>query len=255
MWREALTGMALCGAVGAWAETPADVRACMEANQPAAVRTQSFELTSYDRTGQERVLKGRAFGMRENGLARLTAVVEFPNDLAQAAFLVRETANTAETYVYMPAVKRVTHLAGAAMGGKLWGTDFSYSEFRQIQTTFAGGEARLEGAAEQDGRTLDVLVLSRRVAGPEGYDSIRVLVDRQTCVPLRAEFTRGGTVRKLMTAPPAQLRQAGARWYPGEIVLQDLAAGTRTRLRTLQLSTPDKLPASMFQPMMFYSAR
>jgi len=242
------------GAAGA-APPAAGVVECMNANLPQAVRVQAVEITTWDRAGQERVLKGRMFGTRDHDRARVMARVEYPGDLAGTAFLLREATSSTEMYVYLPAVNRVKRIAGAAMTGKLWGTDFSYNEFQRVSNAFAGGAIQLAGAQALEGRAVHELLLLPPSSEGEPYDSIRVLVDRQTCVPLQAEFRKAGAVRKRLTAPAAALRQAGSHWYASELTLQDLVEGTRTRLRVVGVSAAGKLSASYFHPQQFHSAR
>lgn len=242
--------------LGLWAGgAMAGVVDCMSANLPRTLRVQSVEVTTWDRAGQARVMKGRIFGSREKDRGRVMALVEYPGDLAGAAFLVREAEPAAELYVYLPSVKRVKRLAGSNMTGKLWGTDFSYSEFRRVANAFAGGGAVEAGTAQHDGRAVHVLDIRPGTAEGEAYDAIRVWVDRQTCVPLQAEFRRAGKVLKRMAAPAASLRQAGTQWYASELTLGDLVEGTRTRLRVTGVSAGGHVSASTFHPQQFYSAR
>jgi len=100
-----------------------------------------------------------------------------------------------------------------------------------------------------------VLRLTPEAGAGESYDSIGVLVDQKTCVPLKAEFRQAATVRKLMTVPAEALRQAGSQWYPAELTLRDLVEGTRTRLRVTGVSAGARLSASYFHPQQFYSVR
>jgi hypothetical protein len=234
---------------------PADVIACMRDNLPAAVRVQTFELTSWDRAGGERVLRGRLFGTRENDRARVMARLEFPHDVAGTAFLLREASVKPELYLYLPSINRVKRLAGAAAGGKLWGTDFSYGEFQRVQQAFGGGTAVVEGQAQHDGRPVHVVALTAPATEENPYDSVRLLVDARSCVPLQAEFRRAEVVRKLLTVRADQLQQAGKHWYAAETELKDLQEGTRTRLRVLGLSAAPSLSAGYFHPQQFYSAR
>lgn len=250
--RQLVAGALSWLAAGIAAAAPA--HDCLDRNLPGTLRVQEVEMTTWDRAGQERVMRGRIFGSREKAQARIMARVDFPGDLAGAAFLVREAQPAAEFYVYLPSVNRVKRLAGSSMNGKLWGTDFSYSEFRRVAGAFGSGQLRRAGTAQHDGRAVHDLELAPGQDDPD-YDSIRVLADQQTCVPLRAEFRRSGQVRKLLTAPAAGLRQAGSHWYPAELTLHDRQLGTRTRLRVLALTAGVRLSASTFHPQQFHSVR
>lgn len=254
--RRLLLAVVLLGPCVAAAAVPpaATLTQCMVANLPKAVRIQAVEMTSWDRSGQERVMKGRIFGTRDQERTRVMARVDYPNDLAGTAFLLREAKSATEMYVYLPTVNRVKRIAGAAMTGKLWGTDFSYNEFRRVANAFDGGAIQLAGVTRLEDRAVHEVLLAPPAGEGEPYDSIRVLVDQQTCVPLQAEFRKGGAVRKVMTAPPAALRQLGSQWYAAELTLKDLVEGTRTRLRVLGVSPAGKLSASYFHPQQFHSA-
>jgi hypothetical protein len=254
--RSLLVAGILLAAVEAGATSPAaDVEACMRANMPSSVRVQAVEVTSYDRAGEARVLRGRIFGTRADERSQVMARVEFPGDLAGAAFLVRDGADAAAMYMYLPSVNRVKRLAGPVMTGKLWGTDFSYNEFRQITAAFAGGAAVHEGMAQLGGRPVHRLKLTPGPAEQQPYSAIDVLVDQQTCVPLRAEFRAGERVRKVFTVSPADLRQAGSHWYAGQMDLRDMGAGTHTQLRVLGIAVGVALSASYFHPQQFHSVR
>jgi hypothetical protein len=243
------------GVAAAGAAPPDALRHCMTANLPRAVRVQSVEMTTWDRSGQERVIRGRMFGARDRERTRVMARVEFPGDLAGTAFLLREAQPATEMYVYLPATNRVKRIAGAAGGGKLWGSDFSYNEFRRVANAFADGAFQVVGRTDLDGRAVHEVMLAPSAGAGEAYDAIRVLVDQQTCVPLQAEFRQAGTARKVMTAPATGLRQAGAQWYAAELTLRDLAAGTQTRLRVLGVAPVAKLSPSYFHPQQFHSTR
>ena len=141
------------------------------------------------------------------------------------------------------------------MNGKLWGTDFSYSEFRRVAGAFADGTATPAGETAIEGRPAQILRLSPPAGDSEPYDAIRVTVDRRTCVPLQAEFLKGAAVKKVMSAPATGLRQYAGQWYASELTLRDVLAGTRTRLRVTRVTPGARLSASYFHPQQFYSVR
>lgn len=232
---------------------PDPVRQCMSANLPQTLRVQEFEVTTWDRAGQERVMKGRLFGARADDRRQLMARVEHPGDVAGTSFLVRDAGKGTEMYVYLPGVNRVKRLAGSHMHGKLWGTDFSYNEFRHVADAFADGQVTVAAAAPHQGRAVHDLTLTPAAGAQDPYDKIRVLVDAQSCVPLQAEFRKGPRTRKVLTVPPESLRQADGHWYAGELVLRDIVAGTRTRLRVLGVTPGLRLSKGHFHPQQFHA--
>lgn len=198
-------------------------------------------------------MKGRLFGASADDRRQLMARIEHPGDLAGTSFLVRDAGKGTEMYVYLPGVNRVKRLAGSHMHGKLWGTDFSYSEFRRVADAFADGHATMAAAPPHQGRAVHDMTLTPAAGAQDPYDQIRVLVDAQTCVPLQAEFRKGPRTRKVLTVPAETLRQAGGHWYAGELVLRDIVAGTRTRLRVLGVTPGLRLSKGHFHPQQFHA--
>lgn len=244
-----------CAPLGA-AQDAAAVAECMRANLPKAVRIQRIELTAVDRGGGERVLKGRVFGRREDGRAEIMARIEAPADLSGSAYLVREAEPRDELYVYLPASNRVKRIAGGGGSGKLWGTDFSPAEFNLAQSAFEAGALRLVGTAQLEGRPVYRLAIpaSPEPGEPPAYDAVDIQVDQATCVVLRADFMLAGKLRKRLSAPAAQLRQSAGKWYPGEVLLEDVVNLTRTRLRVLNVKYEQQLSGRYFHPHQFHLA-
>src|SRR5919109_475270 len=119
--RRYLSVLFCCPLIALAAEpTPGDITSCMRANIPQTVRIQQVEITSWDRDQGERRLKGKLFGTREKERARVMMRIEAPSDLAGAAFLVRETEKSDETFLYLPAVQKVRRITGGQMDGQLW---------------------------------------------------------------------------------------------------------------------------------------
>jgi len=227
--------------------------ACMKANLPPTVRIQTIEVTSFDRAGSERTLKGTVYATREpNNKASVLLRVDAPADLARSAYLVRETSSGDDIHIYLPAVNRTRRITGAAVDGNLWGSDISYNDIKQLQGAFDGSGLKLEAATQIDGQPVEVLTLTPKPGSSTKYNLIRASIDAKTCLPVKAEFLQGSDVRKLMTSAPKDFKQSGTRWYPAEILVQTPAEGTRTRVRVTGVSSGDKLSARFFNPTAFY---
>ena len=233
-------------------DTPDSIFACMRANIPQTVRIQTVEIKAYDRTGGERVMRGRVFGTRENNRARVMMRVEAPPDLSRSAYLIRESDPSDEMYMFLPAMNKTRRITGAAMDGKLWGTDLSYADLKQIQNAFTGAGVTLEAPGDIEGRPVHVLNFAPRTQEPSRYEKIRTFVDQKTCIALKAEFYEGNGVRKVLTVAAADLKQAGTHWYASSAKMQDLKEGTHTVLKVTGVSAGDKLSARYFNPTQFY---
>jgi hypothetical protein len=177
-----------------------------------------------------------------------------PPELAGASYLVRETEGDRgdEMYMYLPAVNRVRRIAGASADSALLGTDFSYSEVKQIENAFSGGEGRLEKPAEVEHHAVHVLNFRPAAGQTTQYTRLRVYVDQKTCVALRVEFYEGETLRKLLSAPAASLQQSNSYWYFSQAQMKDLKQGTSTQLQVVGVTSGSELPNRYFLPHSFY---
>lgn len=248
--------LGLCGA--AQANDARKVLDCMRGNVPSALRVQDIELTTTDRSDGTRTLRGKIFAIREadddGGQVRAMLRVYAPENLAGAAFLMREAANISDQgmYVYLPAVRRVRRITGEFADGALLGTDFSYQDFRQLQNGFQGLKSTLEAPEVLDQLPVYVLLSVPERGSPSGYSRIRTWVDQKTCVPRKAEFYKGQTLQKRLEVSAAAIKQSNEHWYPSEVSIRDLVAGTGSQLRVLGVESGGKLPPGTFSPTLFY---
>lgn len=229
---------------------------CMAANVPATLHVEPLELQSTDRAGGSRTLKGRLYAMRgKDGEARVNLHIDAPDYLAGAAYLLRQgkPGTEDEMYVFLPSVNRVRRVVGDAGYDSLLGTDFSYVDFKQMQSAFGGSTATLEApqALEQQ-RPAYVLSFKSQPGALSPYSLVRMWVDQKTCVALKADFYQNDTVSKELSAPASALRQSGNYWYLGRAQMRDLQKGTSSELRILGVDNTDELPTRLFEPRLFY---
>lgn len=249
----------LCSGTALAADDAATVLECMRKNVPDSLRVQDVEFSTADRTGPTSTLKGRLYAEREKvaeGRRHVRAMLHLdaPPNLAGAAYLIREKDGDVKDgmYVYLPSVRRVRRVTGSIADGGLMGTSFSYADFKQMQNTFGNVNTTLEGTGEIDKRPMHVMAFRPIDASEGGYSLVRSWVDFQTCVPLKAEFYEGTTLRKRLSSPVKALKQADAYWYPALVEMHDLKEELRTSLRVLKV-TPDKaLSGGYFDPKTFY---
>lgn len=245
--------LALLTAPTAQARTIEEVNACMRANVPKSLQIKEFELTATDRSGGIRELRGRMYGIREEAdKLRAMMKISAPSDMAGAAYLLREKEGGDEKYIYVPALNKVRRVTGADAEGTLWGTDISYGDLRQLNNAFSSGLSALEGEGDLAGRKVYIVKLKPDAASGSRFSEVKVWVDQQTCVGLRADFTEGTTVRKRFDVDPKSLRQSASMWYAGEALMTDLGAGSKTRIRIVGLSSDVNLSSRYFNPATFY---
>ena len=254
-----LLGLVLCMAAPAQAdEALQKVFDCMQANLPPTLRVQRIELENTDRNGSSRTLSGKLYAMREKsggaGLLRATLRIDAPDYLAGASYLVRESkpGTEDEMYVFLPSVNRVRRVVGDAGYDSLLGTNFSYVDFKQIESGFGGAAGTLEAPQQIEQRPVYVVSFKAESSAAGGYSAIRSWVDQKSCVVLKADFYDGAAVRKEFSAPAAALRQSGSYWYLAQAQMHDLHDGTTTQLRILDVSSSAELPTRLFDARLFH---
>jgi len=256
-----LSGMMGAGtaSAAAAARDAAQVLACMRANSPPALRAQNVTMEVYEHQSLVRTLRGRLFVQRDKaagaapGVLRANLRITEPGALAGAAYLITQTQDYLHSgmYVYLPSVKRVRRVTGSVADGSLLGTQFSYNEFKQLQSAFGDLQATLEAPETLDGRSVERLSF-RGIDGKEArYSSVRAWIDQQSCLPLKAEFYEGARAAKRLTAPASAIRRDGAIWYLQQLEMHDLRGDAYTRLSTEKAST-GSAAAKLFDPENFY---
>jgi hypothetical protein len=241
------------------ADTAQSVLQCMRANVPGDLRVQDIALTTTDRAGGERTMKGKLYALLEKtgagsgGLVRAMLHIEAPDNLAGASYLIRESKDylSQGMYVYLPSVRRVRRVSGTFADGAMLGTNFSYNDFKQLQNAFVGQVAKLEGSSEVNGRPALVMLFKTQPGADTRYSSVRSWVDKQTCVVMKADFYEGDAVRKQLSAPAGALQKTGTTWYLSQIDMLDVQEKTSTTLRILGLSTA-RISSRHFDPNAFY---
>lgn len=253
--------LALLGAGVAHAQTEAQsVLECMRGNVPRTLRIQEVELTTVvDADARERSLRARVYAMQEKTAEgdQLRAMLRVlsPDNLAGAAYLVREAGSYAQEglYVWLPSVRRVRRISGEFADGALLGTDFSYNDFKQLQGAFGGLAAARQALPETiEGRPVWLLALKPEQGVKTAYSEVQSWVDQKTCVPLKMTFFSGGKLVKQLSVPAAAIKQAEKYWYPSVVEMRNLAGQSTSTLRVKGLLPDDKLATRHFNPKLFY---
>lgn len=240
-----------------------NVLQCARANIPSDLNLREVQFTTVDRAGQKHVIDARIYATREKapdvpgGLLRATMQVESPKAFKGAAYLVRKTGNgdNDDMYVYLPAVGRVRHVSGSFTDGALMGTKFSYFEFTQLINAFRDLTPQFKGSSTIDGRSVYVVKFTPLAAAQTSYTSVKAWFDKQSCLPLRADFNQGDAVVKRLSVPASAIRKADDNWYFKQIKMQVLVDGTYSIMRINKVSVDQPISDYYFDPETFYIVR
>jgi hypothetical protein len=210
----------------------AEVESCVNRNFPKKTSVQTLQFRSVDRTGNERRVDGKLYWKRfPDGLSGTLIEIEAPPDVRGSAYLIREREHGEDSFVYIPEQRRVRRISSKAISGSLFGTDFTYEDFRNFQKLAGKLDAKRLADARVGQRAVYVLEALLPPEGGSAYERVVFSVDQGTCVPLKIEsYEPGDRLRKVLRTDPEAISRESNVWVARSLTLQDLRDQTRTRL-------------------------
>ena len=255
-----ILGLAISASQFVYAADPAvmsvpDIATCMRANVVDRGSLRDFQITATDREGKTNTVKVKLFWKpaKDSPDERMTLQVIEPESLAGTAYLLVANSETELIYLYLPAIQRVQPVVGSEMSQKLWGSDFSFADVKQVQGLLLDGEAQ---------RLADGVVTERPVYVVEtktdmeqtGYRMVRTYVDQESCSMLKTElFSDGDAPHKVLEADISTLMQVEPYWLILGYRMTDQRAGTHTDLKLSDVYLLERLPEALFTPDGFYT--
>jgi hypothetical protein len=228
-----------------------EVVSCVRANLPKGDELRAITLVSRDRTGRESVMQASVFARKnDSGDRRLLLVLTQPEVLRDSSVLILRTATEERFWLHTPQLGR-RELTGMARQEGLLGSDISVEDLLQLESTLGASAQTLtrQADASVDGRPV-YQVESRPPIDRSPYSRVVTSIDREKCVPLKADFYEAGsnTPRKQLTVPPAFVLKVGNSWVAHRSVLRDLRDETESEILLRSLTEVATLPAVAFSP-------
>ena len=213
-------------------ETAAEIIACVRANLPQTNSVQTIELTRWDRAGREHTTRAVVF--RGEIESELTLLMRFthPEDLADSLFMItKRVTGENEFFLSSPDLPGMKQISGPAIGGELFGTDFSYGDMERLYGMNRPGQWKRLPDGVNEGRPTFVIE-TRPIAGPGAtYGRIESHVDQERCVVLKSDlYNRALQLRKIFTALPSEVRKEDEVWVAHDVLMSDLRDETQTRV-------------------------
>ncbi len=238
--------------------TVEEIRSCVTKNAPAKTMRQRSKLESVDRSGDTRTLDVKSdWKLYDDGLSKVIMRIQAPPDLRGSAFLMIEREGRSEDlFSYLPALDKVRRITMRAAGGSLFGSDFSYEDMVRLQNLAGSANTVVLADDEIDGRGVWVVEATPAVDEESEYARVVGYVDKERCVPLKAEFyDAGGAVQKLLTVPPDRVVREGDGWVPMEIAMENKQSGTRSLLTIKEIELDIDIPDRNFSQSMLQRRR
>ena len=231
-----------------------DIAACMRVNVFDRGAVRDFQIKTTDREGKSKTLKFKVFWKpdKDSDNVRITMQVMQPNKLAGTAYLLIREGQEEELYLYLPALDKVRRVVGGEMFQKLWGSDLTFTDIKQIQGLLLDGNVRQRTGQQVAGRPVHVLETSTEME-QTGYSLVRSYVDQESCMLLKAElFADGKDPHKVLEADISTLMEIEPWWVVLGYRMTDNRAGTHTQIMLSDIYIEERLPKALFTPDGFY---
>ncbi len=234
-----------------------DIRTCMRVNVYDRGSLRDFQIKAVDPEGKSNTVKVKVFWKpaKSSKDVRITLQVIKPETLTGTAYLLTRSNDEEQLYLYLSAIRRVKSVIGSEMTQKLWGSDFTFTDIKQVQGLILEGNVQRLADQQIFGRPVYVLE-TKTDKEQTGYRMVRSYVDHESCVLFKSElFSDGETPHKTMEADVSTLLEVDPWWLILSYRMTDHRTGTHTDLALSEFYIHERLPESLFTPDGFYKNR
>jgi hypothetical protein len=221
---------------------------CAQANWPKSTSVQTVEFRSVDRVGNGRRIKAKVHWKRfEDGRSKVMLRVSEPADLKDSALLLIEKEDRADMFLFLPDLKKVKRVTSGMLSGSLFGSDFTYEDFMQLQGIGIGGRHEVMDDASIDGAVLQVVAHYPAADSGSAYQRVVSYWDRDACLLVRSEmWGRGESPRKVLSVDRSAVFTSNGVKLLQKLVMTDLRDETSTHLSIDAIEIDVDLPRKLF---------
>jgi len=232
------------------AEDPAveEVLSCIQRNLPKHTSVQRLRFQSKDRSGGGRTIESKVSWRRfDDSLSRVLVRVHAPHDLRGSGLLLLEKETRADMFVYLPDLEKVRRVTSRMLGGSMFGSDFTYEDFSQLQGMAVEGRSERMPDTDIDGVPVRVVSHFPTPDSGSSYERVTSYVDASTCVPLRSEmFEAGDRMRKVLTTDRSEIFEKDGVRIPRKLRMEDLRDQSFTLLEVTEIEVNVELRDRIF---------
>lgn len=249
-WRVMMGVLALALPLGSWAETEGltgrDVMVRVDERPNGDNRASVLTMRLEDSRGSRRVREMRTWAMDEGPDTRTLMVFLEPGDVRGTAFLSYDydaLDKEDDKWLWMPALRRIRRISGAARRERFMGSDFSYDDMgnRNVDedSHLLEGEETVEGAACW-------VVLSRPREADPAYDRVRYWVRKDADLVVRAEYYDRDGLLKVFRVVKAE--KCNGFWTVLHSEMEDRVRRHRTILENREVRHDTDMDPEIFSP-------
>ena len=232
-----------------------DVLNCMALNAPDRNFSQLADIQVRDTSGKQRSMQARILGLQKTGNLLLNIRLTSPGNVAGTAVLVRERMKQVDDIrLYLPALGRTRYISDAMSSTKLFDTDFSYADFKQLYGSFSQGRAEYVNIQKWQGRNVHALRILPNETNNQPYASLLARIDTDSCVIMGIDFLDSeNEPQRQLRADPKSLTAIGDRHLAKSYTMSDLLKGSSTTILIKQVDIDTKVPLEAFEPDTFFA--
>ncbi len=241
---------ALAAVVGFSEIEDPEVRACLQRTLPDTALSETILLRVFDDAGSVSESAADLYWKRfEDDRSRALIRFTEPPRRAGVALLVTEREDSRaepDMYIYLPELRTTRRITGKALAGSMFGTDFSYEDFAQLQGILGNRSMQRLADAELDGRVAYVI---ETISGNDDSEYSRIVsfIDQQWCLPVATQFYgRDKSLRKELLVAREAVRKLENRWVPYRSTMHDRKRGGRTDLVIRKITLDPELHDRIF---------
>lgn len=185
--------------------------------------------------------------LRKDNNAERKQLIRFtaPADIDGTAFLTIETDNSSNTeqHLYLPALKRTRRIVASQQGRSFVNSDFTYEDMQRHPVE--AWTYQLEGEETIDGHPAYILISRPKPDTDTQYSKVVSWIEKNNFIPLKTLFwNKKGQKSKIYTVDEFKIIDEIATEM--DVLMEDLLAGHKTRIQTLEIKYNSGLKDSLF---------
>jgi len=209
----------------------------------------TISVTLIDKNGKTRNREIASYTMKDGTTDKTVLVFKTPRDVAGISYLTYDYPDKADgstvdsdSWIYLPAMKKVRRVSGSSKDDDFQGTDFTYDDLgtRSLsKDNFAIlGEEKVNG--------VDCWILEAKAKDPKAKVSRRVTwVDKKTYVVQKGEYyDKQNKLQKTLTCE--NIKQVKGYWTTQKMTMTNVQSNHKTVYEIKDLKYDEKVNESYF---------
>ena len=214
-------------------------------------KTSSYtvSLTLIDKKGKERNREISSYTMKDGTTDKTVLVFKTPKDVAGISYLSYDSPDKADgstvdsdSWIYLPAMKKVRRVSGSSKDDDFQGTDFTYDDIGT--RSLSKDNFTILGEEKVDGS--DCWILEAKAKDSKAKVSRRVTwVDKKTYVVRKGEYyDKQNKLQKTLTCE--NIKQVKGYWTTQKMTMTNVQTNHKTVYEIKDLKYDEKVNESFF---------